>query len=245
MRGQRLSPFGLAVAVLVLLVVAFVVRGSLLQTEHIVLPPEEDASAPGASQGDESVRLDRVEVTPETVQAVIAALARPENYSRTVTVERCWDGGNAVATAQVQVLLGRSRCDLSEGGETCHTVTNGRETAVWYDEETAVYRAASVLSADAEQGIPTYEDVLALPVERIAAADYRLLDSLSCIYVETAADEAGYAERWYISVDSGLLAAAEKLCGEEVVYRMKSLDVTLSAVTEAAFTLPDGTQLGE
>lgn len=243
MRGQKLSPFGLAVAVLVLLVVAFVVRGSFLQTAHIELPPEEDASAPDDTQGIESVQLDRVEVTPVTVQAVIAALARPENYSRTVFIERYWNGGSTASTAQVQVLGAYSRCDLSEGSEIRHTVTNGVETAVWYDEETTVYRAASLLSADAEQGIPTYEDALLLGIEQIAAADYRMLDTLPCIYIETVADEAGYAEQWYISVDSGLLAAVEKRCGEDVVYRMKSLEVTLATVTEDAFDLPDGTRL--
>lgn len=241
MRGHRISPFGIAVGVLVLLVVAFVVRGSLQQTAHIELPAEEDVSSTGTAQGSESVRLDRVEVTPQTVQAVIAALARPENYSRSVTVERYWSGGSAVATAQVQVLGALSRCDLSEGGETCHTVTNGEETAVWYGSDSAVFRTSALLSADAEQGIPTYEDVLALETSRIAAADHRLLETLPCIYVETAADEGGYAERYYISVDTGLLVAAEKLCGEETIYRMKSLEVTLSAVREDAFLLPDGT----
>lgn len=245
MRGHRITPFGLAVALLVLLVVAFVVRGSLRQPEHIVLPPEEDASTPGSAQGSDSAQLGRVEVTPETVQAVIAALRRPENYSRSLSIERYWDGGSAAATAQVQVLGACSRCDLSEGGEVCHTVTNGVETAVWYGESTEVYRAAAALPADVEQGIPTYEAVLALDVQRIAAADYCRLEDLACIYVETAADEAGYAERYYVSVDTGLLTAAEKLCGEEVIYRMTSLEVALSAVTETAFTLPDGSVLGE
>lgn len=243
MRGRRISPFGVAVGVLVLLVVAFVVRGSLLQTAHIELPAEEDVSSPGTSQGSESVRLDRVEVTPATVQSAIAALARPENYSRTVTVRRYWSGGSAVATAQVQVLGAYSRCDLSEGGVICHTVTNGIETALWYGDGMAVYRADALLSADAEQGIPTYESVLALDISRIAAADYRLLGELACIYVETDADELGYAERYYISVDTGLLVAAEKLCGDEMIYRMEAAEVTLSVVAEEAFLLPDGTAL--
>lgn len=244
MRGRRISPFGIAVGVLVLLVVAFVVRGSLLQTAHIVLPAEEDVSSPGATQDSESVRLDRVEVTPATVQSAIAALARPENYSRSVTIRRYWSGGSAVATAQVQVLGAYSRCDLSEGGTICHTVTDGVETALWYGDETSVYRAGALLSADAEQGIPTYESVLELETARIVAADYRLLDDLACIYVETDADALGYVERYYISVDTGLLVAAEKLCGDETVYAMSAPEVTLSAVTEDAFALPDGTALG-
>lgn len=58
----------------------------------------------------------------------------------------------------------------------------------------------------------TYEDILALPPERIAAADYRALEGVNCIYVETEPDEAGYVERYWVSVSSGLLAAAEREC---------------------------------
>lgn len=44
-------------------------------------------------------------------------------------------------------------------------------------------------------------------------------------------------------MDTGLLVAAEKLCGDETIYRMEAAEVTLSVVAEEAFLLPDGTAL--
>ena len=101
------------------------------------------------------------------------------------------------------------------------------------------------LTQDAEQGILTYEDILALPPERIAAADYRALEGVNCIYVETEPDDAGYVERYWVSVSSGLLAAAERECDDAVVYRMAALTVSYDGVDAEDFTLPNGTVLYE
>lgn len=63
--------------------------------------------------------------------------------------------------------------------------------------------------------------------------------------METAADEAGYVERYWVSVDSGLLAAAERECGGEIIYRMAALTVSYEGIDAEDFTLPDGTVLYE
>ena len=91
----------------------------------------------------------------------------------------------------------------------------------------------------------TYEDILALPPERIAAADYRALEGVNCIYVETEPDDAGYVERYWVSVSSGLLAAAERECDGAVVYRMAALTVSYDGVDAEDFTLPNGTVRGQ
>ena len=82
----------------------------------------------------------------------------------------------------------------------------------------------------------------------LAAADYRLLDTVDCIFLETAADDGGYIERYWVSVSDGLLCAAEKLQGEDVVYRMAGMSGgrgDSGIVAKDAFTLPDGTVLHE
>ena len=94
-----------------------------------------------------------------------------------------------------------------------------------------------------EQAIPTYEDVLELPVEEIAAANYQTLSDMNCIYVETAADAYGYVLRYWVSVDTGLLVAAEKQLDGETVYRMWETSSELDPIIETEFTLPDGTDL--
>ena len=84
-----------------------------------------------------------------------------------------------------------------------------------------------------------------LPAEQIAAADYRTVSDVHCIYVETAEDEAGYVLRYWVSVDTGLLVMAEKLENGSTVYRMAALTVDQTTATEGSFPLPDGSSVLE
>lgn len=242
MKKRRVSLAGLALALLVLLLVAFLLRLTLHRPREVVLPEESDLSeliGAGGSTGRESIR--RVEVTPGTVQRAIESLERPVRYSRTVTIERYWSGGSGKTVATVRSADGWTRVDsVTGGGEPRHSITGEGRCWIWYGTDERVYSGNAMLTADEEQSIPTYEDVLLLPGDAIAVADYERLDSVNCIYVETAPDEAGYVERWWVSVENGLLVAAERLSGETVVYRMAGLDARLEETDEDAFTLPDG-----
>ncbi len=62
---------------------------------------------------------------------------------------------------------------------------------------------------------------------------------------KTEPDDAGYVERYWVSVSSGLLAAAERECDGAVVYRMAALTVSYDGVDAEDFTLPNGTVLYE
>ena len=64
---------------------------------------------------------------------------------------------------------------------------------------------------------------------------------VDCIYAETKEDENGYAERYWVSVDTGLLTAAQRLQNGEEVYRMEGVAVSMGEPEAALFTLPDGT----
>lgn len=230
------------------IIVALMLGNTLRRTSHITLPKTEESSSqtsdiPGVS-GDV---LTVVEVTPETVQAAIATLTRPTNYRRTVTVEQFWEGGSGAYETTVMVNGAWTRIDRSmPDGRIRHTITGDENVYIWYNHEDEVYStAAGNISADNEQTIPTYEDILELPVEMIVAADYRMISDIDCIYVETAEDTAGYVLRYWVSVDTGLLTVAEKLLEGEPVYRMASLSVEQGITTEMDFTLPDGTVLIE
>ena len=80
-------------------------------------------------------------------------------------------------------------------------------------------------------------------MESIAQADYRVISDVNCIFVETGELSGGTVLRYWVSVDTGLLVAAEKLVDGETVYRMGALSVDLSTPTAADLTLPDGTLL--
>ena len=43
-----------------------------------------------------------VEVTPETVQSILASMSRYQSYSRTITLQYSWTGGTGTMTAQVR-----------------------------------------------------------------------------------------------------------------------------------------------
>ena len=184
-----------------------------------------------------------VEVTPETVQSIIASMSRYQSYSRTITVRYSWTGGSGTVTAQVRADGGWSRCDtLLASGVTERSIVGEGRLWYWYDEdETVLERDAGWRGQDLLQYIPTYEDVLELDPSQIADADYVDKDGTRCIYVEARRADLGYLERYWISVSSGLLMAAETEKDGVVVYAMSSPELVspLSEVGDA-FTLPDG-----
>ena len=178
-------------------------------------------------------------------QAAIETLHRPEAYSRTVTVEYLWTGGSGTIELSTAVSAPWTRVDRTlADGQVRHSITDGETTFIWYNGESEVYTGpAGAISADAEETIPTYEDVLALSPERIVQADYRVVSDVRCIYAETAEDAWGYAQRYWVSVDTGLLVVAERLQKGETVYRMAALEADQTAPPAETFTLPDGTDL--
>ena len=244
-RTQKLVTWG--IVILVVLVVLLMLMSNLRRSTRVVLPDTSTAAGDSTELPAGENELTVVEVTPETVQAAVATLHRPEAYSRSVTVEYLWSGGSNTVEMTVSVSSVWSRTDRTlPDGQVRRTVTNGETTYIWYNDEAALFSGpAGDISPDMEQTIPTYEDVLALAPERIAQADYRMVSDVRCIYVETAEDDWGYTQRYWVSVDTGLLVVAERLQDGETVYRMAALDVDQTVPGPETFTLPDGTVLIE
>ena len=89
------------------------------------------------------------------------------------------------------------------------------------------------------QHIPTYETVLALDPDEILSAGYESRGELSCILVEVQNGRA--RQRFWISVDNGLLVSAESEEDGEIVYRMTAYaPVQSPCPSDASFALPDG-----
>lgn len=188
-----------------------------------------------------------VEVSPQTVQSLIASLTRYESYSRTVEVEYL-NRGQAVGSVTAQVWADggwiRSSAALSSGSVE-HTIVGDGQLWLWYGQERQVYNGPSEgMTADLAQRLPTYEDVLALDKDSITGAGYVERDGLPCVYVEAVLPELGYVERYWISETSGLLMAAEMEKDGELIYSMTSHEV-VSPLSQAVgvFSLPDGTVL--
>lgn len=188
-----------------------------------------------------------VEVSSQTVQSLIASLARYESYSRTMTVEY-FKQGQAVGGVSAQVWTdgGWSRSSVTlRSGRVEHAIVGDGQLWLWYDQESRVYTGpAEGITADLIQRLPTYEDVLALDKDSITDAGYVEREGLPCVYVEAVLPQSGYVERYWISESSGLLMVAETEKDGELIYSMTSHEV-VSPLSQPAgiFSLPDGTQL--
>lgn len=209
-------------------------------TPQIVLPtPAPTGQEPGDESQGSGVR---VEVSPDTVQSVIAALDRQESYSRVVT--STLEGATAAASVWVDGAWTRADM-LLPTGRIVHTIIGDGRVWRWYDNDPAtVTWAADGASVDVDgQRIPTYEDVLALDKSLITAAGYEEKNGYACVYVQADVPELDQRERYWVSADNGLLVAAETETGGEVVYAMASDAPEIPVSVQASFSLPDGTLL--
>ncbi len=245
MRKQRLTFFTIGVGVLILMVVFFFASTARHRSDYIRLPEQSADTAEGEGSFDESNSdLPLLEITPETVQQAIETLSRPESYSRSVSITTFWSDGSATDVMEVAVQGEMMRVDApASGGSTRHLLSDGISTAIWYDDE-ETYRlfTGGAFPADVEQRIPSYEDILALEVEEISVAVYGEYEGIYCISVLTAEDQWGHHTAYWISLETGLLIAAEVLDGEELIYRMTALTLG-DPKDEDHFLLGDGTAL--
>lgn len=247
MDKRRMTYFTMGFGVLLLVVVLLLLAwGGHRRSGSIVLP-EAQADSSGMEGAGEESRLNVVAINPETVRPAINTLPRPASYSRLQTVETFWSGGSGRSVSQVHVSGVRTRLDTQlPDGSVRHMLVVGDAAGVWYDDEAEwTLLRSPQLSAEMAARMLSYETVRDLPVDRIAQADYRSLEGVSCIYVETAPDGLGYQDRYWISVESGLLHAAERLQSGELVYRFTGAPVEAAAPGEELFSLPDGSGAGQ
>lgn len=216
------------------------------ETAKIVLPTPPAASGEPEDKPDDQENLVRVEVTPQTVQNVIRTLSRPESYRREVLIEDIWgEDADQRGETRVQVWVDggwtMTRAALP-GGRVRWSIVGDDSLWLWYEGEREVLpRPADRSSADLEgQRILTYEDILALETASITSTGYVEQGELPCIYVETAPDPLGYWQRYWVSVDSGLLVCAEISLEDTALYRMSSYSVERPAPEGSSFALPDG-----
>ncbi|MEG1578024.1 MAG: hypothetical protein RRY64_00060 [Oscillospiraceae bacterium] len=247
MDGKNRTIFALLIAVIIAVAVISSFGLSLLGGTPAVslpdmsaMPTQSSAPSGGAPLGD----YVKVEVTADTVQSVIVTLTRPESYSRQVLTET-FGSGTAVGTVNADVIADGGWTQVTsvlEDGQVEHSLIGESDIYLWYNRNRQVqrYRADSS-SADLAQHIPTYEDVLALEKTSITATGYEERGGVACIYVETYMDELDQYERYWVSVNTGLLVSSETVKDERLVYRMTAYEVVVPAVPGTVFALPDGT----
>ena len=242
----------IAIAITCLIVVAmfasfgrslFLVNIPSVSLAHL---DEDTSNTDGSSAQGQDDQFWQVDVTPETVQSIVASLSRPESYYRELTVETFWTGGSSATSVQTWVDGGWSHTrQVLPSGLIRHDLISEDTVYYWYEGSAQWLSApAGDYSADLAQHIPTYETVLDADPEQITGTGYD--DSrggIPCIYVEVSAPGGERVDRYWISVESGLLISSETLEGEELLYRMTAYSPIQSCPSGTTFQLPDGTVL--
>lgn len=231
------------IIILLLALTAAVIIYALFGMEHNVdtvpveLPtaePTDSSAGPGGSEQD------IVSLTPDTVQAVVSMLTCADSYSRTVTVEDFWPGGNSSTELAVWVDHDRSRIRVEKDGVVRNILISDGKLYIWYDYSEEVFSSDKLDDAGVDEWLRciSYDELLELPVSSISSASYEQFGGESCIYVEHVSGDFGYTSCVYISVSTGLLMGARVYDGEELIYQMTSSAPELSAPSEDMFALP-------
>lgn len=188
-----------------------------------------------------------IEITPDNVQKVLATLERTEAYTRTIRQTHYWSEGasSAAREAEIWITPRALRIAWDDGENVILT-----ETAyhIWFDDRPPHSRPVTAgLGLSLEQilnefqGIPSYETVLELDPNQILEAGYVLKNIGGvyeyCVYFVFGDSALGYVDRYYISLNSGLLIAMLTLDGDIPVFRMETLRLTLEPPAADVFVL--------
>lgn len=245
-KKQRIVFVALIVLVMAVALISAFSLSLFHKTPEVVLP---SPSAPDASLSPSAPpQRDYLPLTVDTgtVQQVIASLKRPESYARNVTVElQGRSGFFGALTAKITVDGGWTQVTATlPDGRISHSLVGDGSRYIWYGTETDFRQYdASERDADLAQRLPTYEDVLAADPQHIIDAGYEDQGGLPCVYVAVEEPELGYVERYWVSVDTGLLVCATSEKDGAVFYRMSGYVVETPAAPGQSFNLPDGQTL--
>ncbi len=251
MEKGRITVFAVWTAVLITAAVllAFFYMGLGKKTPPVNFPAATLSGDVGQTQTGEDTGSELIfaEVTPETVQAVIKTLKRPESYSRTMDIESFWDGGGETYKVNTWLKNGKTRLTITAGSwtEPKNILITKTEMYIWYGDDTGSFYKTSRSEdikdeelTDTLQMIPTYEDVLTLDISDILEAGYVEREDAWYIMVKAADSNLGYEKIYYISIETGLLEAAKTYDGNILIFRMEADEVELSAPEDSLFERP-------
>ena len=225
----------------------------------IQLPQSTESTVVGEIIGADA--LDRIEITRETVVAVISqTLKRPDTYSRVIVVNSFWDGGQANYIINVNVAndmtsmtilpLFNNSADIPADFEK-RVITTNDYCYIWHSSDNSPFvqpissiSGIDYRSTDEWQMLVTYDDMYALDEETITGAGYTEYGGDDCIYVDYITPILGYTGRYYISIKIGLVVGAEEYDETgALVYSMTAGECLVGSIDHTAFLLPDGTDL--
>jgi hypothetical protein len=249
----------------VILIALIIVSGVLLlnaakDIREIPLPDVHSTTSPDynpSGSGTVNNGLTRVEVTTDTVQAVIKTLARPESYSRDLTIEKFYNDGaeSKSYTVSTHVFKGVTAVLVKDAGLDKTIIVTADTVYIWYKNDSEPYKGPlgssgdGTRTSDEYQMIMNYGEILSLKPEDILEAGYTPHNGQDCIYVIYQSGSLGYLTKCYISVALGLIIGAEQYDidaqqnGETLIYRMTAGACDQTEPDQELYVLPDGTNV--
>ena len=232
----------------VIVVIGALFIGNIRQnTRDAIVLPDTAQSVQSESQPDEN-KPALLEVTRENVQNIVRSLHRPQYYHQTYTITRQMNGAVSETSAELWVADARVCAVLTTASGEKHILTDGETLYVWYagDETVRTLAASQNATMDELIGIPTYEQVGAMPPAAITDGEFITDDRYdSGQQIFAAAEEGTVRRECWISLDYGLLTESILKREDETVYDALQTGLEILAAGDEAFddvfVLPDGT----
>lgn len=222
-------------------VLAFVLLFSFFGSWHLSpdLPelPEEIEESESAENPD----YVRLEVNRDNVKSVVEELNRPKSYYVESKCELFYDDKSASFLRRRWVKGSVSRIDIlnSYGNLATSLILDNENAHYWYaGSGRYVTLPKGEFKPEDEQMMMDYTSLLKLPDESIQNAYLVRYEGEMCVYAE-AKQDGGNIEKYWISVNDGLLRLGQVLKGDKVVVSVSALAINTELQTDDHFTLPD------
>lgn len=213
----------------------------------ITLPGQDTPSLDTAVdiQKQNNKIVEQLEITRENVKNVIKTLKRlPEYHYKADTVYYYGDGESGGFSTEGWIAEDMSKTIKysSSGTVQQQTLLTDEFVYIWGSRSDGSFfkGMAGDFTADDTGHIPTYEDILKFEDDNIIYGGFEKRGDYQCIVAETENPNSGYIERWYISVENGLLVAAKGREGEELVYMIEITELSFEMSDQSVFLLPNG-----
>ncbi len=208
-------------------------------TVEVVLPTDSPDDGDGSGKDEEVSPI--IEINSDTVQTMIATLSRANSYSRTLSIERWWNGNKSTETIDVWVRGDETKMAISSpvSAAAKYILVSGDEKWIWYSGSDDFFSGpAAETDADRYQSLISYESVLELPTGDIYETGYTEINGETCISLRCRGGELDYDNVFYVSTESGLLVTAESYDGDELIYSMSSTLPDYADLEDAVFAPP-------
>jgi len=232
--------FEIVVALVAIAAVLLIVTNGPGEDAHQITVPSPAVDSGGDINDD---GITRIEVTPETVRAVLGTLTRAESFSRSYAIKTLWTGGESQSDLSYWQKGDNIRLSITSGSSVRNILVRGEDLYVWYDGYSGFFKSKLSESdvskeVDMFSGLLTYEELMDVPQEDILDAGYADQSGQPCIYAIYKSGELGYVSHIYISIDTGLLLSTEKYDGDTLIYSMSSVSTDLSTPSDSIFEVP-------